>query len=56
MILIFGIWAVPKIIKKFEKADLVLIGPAPQFELINQDNKTVSNKDYDGKVYVDVAE
>lgn len=52
MILIFGIWAVPKIIKKFEKADLVLIGPAPQFELINQDNKTVSNKDYDGKVYV----
>lgn len=52
VILIFGIWAVPKIIKKFEKADLILIGPAPQFELINQDNKKVSNKDYEGKVYV----
>lgn len=52
VILIFGIWAVPKIIKKFEKADLILIGPAPQFELINQDNKKVSKKDYEGKVYV----
>lgn len=52
IILIFGIWAVPKIIKKFEKSDLVLIGPAPQFELMNQDNKMISNKNYDGKVYV----
>lgn len=52
IILIFGIWAVPKIIKKFEKSDLVLIGPAPQFELVNQDNKMISNKNYEGKVYV----
>ncbi|SFJ31634.1 SCO family protein [Myroides guanonis] len=52
IILIFGIWAVPKIIKKFEKSDLVLIGPAPQFELLNQDNKVISNKNYEGKVYV----
>ncbi len=52
IILIFGIWAVPKIIKKFEKSDLVLIGPAPQFELLNQDNKMISNKNYEGKVYV----
>lgn len=52
IILIFGIWAVPKIIKKFEKSDLVLIGPAPQFELLNQDKKMISNKNYEGKVYV----
>ena len=52
IILIFGIWAVPKIIKKFEKADLVMIGPAPKFELVNQDNKMISNEDYEGKVYV----
>lgn len=52
IVLIFGIWAVPKIIKKFEKADLVLIGPAPAFSLVNQDGKTISNDDYDGKVYV----
>ena len=31
---------------------LVKIGPAPKFELTNQDGKTISNKNYDGKVYV----
>lgn len=52
IILVFGIWAVPKIINKFKKTDLVEIGPVPEFELTNQDNKTISNKDYKGKVYV----
>lgn len=52
IVLIFGIWAVPKIIKKFEKADLVTIGPAPEFSLINQDEKQITNADYAGKVYV----
>lgn len=52
IVLIFGIWAVPKIVKKFEKADLVTIGPAPRFELTNQDGRQISNKDYEGKVYV----
>lgn len=28
------------------------IGPVPQFKLINQDGKEITNKDYDGKVYV----
>lgn len=28
------------------------IGKAPSFELTNQDNKKISNKDYEGKVYV----
>jgi protein SCO1/2 len=31
---------------------LVKIGPAPKFELTNQDNKKISNKEYLGKVYV----
>lgn len=52
IILIFGIWAVPKIIAKFQKSDLVEIGPVPEFKLTNQKNKTISNKDYLGKVYV----
>ena len=52
IVLIFGIWAVPKIIAKFQKSDLVEIGPVPAFKLMNQDNKTISDKDYLGKVYV----
>ena len=52
IVLIFGIWAVPKIIAKFQKSDLVEIGPVPAFELTDQNNKKISNKDYLGKVYV----
>ncbi|AWH83963.1 SCO family protein [Flavobacterium album] len=52
IILIFGIWAVPKIVAKFQKSDLVEIGPAPKFELTDQNGKKISNKDYLGKVYV----
>ena len=52
IILIFGIWAIPKIIAKFQKSDLVEIGPVPSFELTNQNNKKISDKDYLGKVYV----
>lgn len=32
--------------------DLVAIGPVPEFELINQQEKKISNKTYLGKVYV----
>lgn len=52
IILIFGIWAVPKIVKKFEKPDLPRIGAAPEFELIDQNYKTITNENYKGKVYV----
>lgn len=52
IVLIFGIWAVPKIIAKFQKSDLVEIGPVPAFELTDQDDKKISDKDYLGKVYV----
>ncbi len=52
IVLIFGIWAVPKIIQKFEKSDLEIIGPAPSFGLVNQNNKEISNDSYKDKVYV----
>ncbi|MES2747786.1 MAG: SCO family protein [Bacteroidota bacterium] len=52
IILIFGIYAVPKIIDRLSGNDLVEIGPVPKFELTNQNNKKISNKDYEGKVYV----
>jgi protein SCO1/2 len=72
IILIFGIYAVPKIVDrikngevvkgnrldnvglKTDKSDakLLTIGPAPKFELTNQDNVKVSNETYKGKVYV----
>jgi len=34
------------------KSDLQTIGKAPSFSLTNQNGKTISNKDYNGKVYV----
>ncbi|HLW33002.1 MAG TPA: SCO family protein [Aequorivita sp.] len=52
IILIFGIWAVPKIVDRASKTDLEVIGPAPTFSLTDQHGKTISNKDYEGKVYV----
>lgn len=52
IVLLFGIWAVPKIIAKFQKSDLHTMGEVPAFELTDQNNKTITNKDYLGKVYV----
>lgn len=72
IILIFGIYAVPKIIDRLQnnevvKGDrldkvnaiskeddgkLVKIGPAPQFELLNQNKEKINNEAYQGKVYV----
>lgn len=71
VILVFGIYAVPKIIDKIENNEivkgnrldkvsnssnedgkLVKIGPAPKFELLNQDNLKISNETYKDKVYV----
>jgi protein SCO1/2 len=34
------------------KSKLLTIGPAPKFELTDQNKKLISNKDYAGKVYV----
>lgn len=35
-----------------KKSNLVKIGPAPDFSLTNQNNETISNETYEGKVYV----
>lgn len=71
IILIFGIYAVPKIVERIKndkvvqgdrldsvnpaiagEGQLIKIGLAPKFELINQDNKKINNETYNGKVYV----
>ncbi|KGO80506.1 photosynthetic protein synthase II [Flavobacterium beibuense F44-8] len=52
IVLVFGIWAVKEIGERFSKSDLVEIGPVPSFELTDQNNKTITDKDYLGKVYV----
>jgi len=53
VVLIFGIWTVKEVKNRyFTKADLYEIGPAPKFELTNQNGKTITNNDYLGKVYV----
>ena len=52
IILIFGIYAVPKIVDRFKMPKLVTIAKVPEFEFTNQEGKTISNSFYDGKVYV----
>ena len=71
IILIFGIFAIPKIIERIKNGDVVkgdrldnvsnhglsdgrlmLIGPAPKFELTDQNEKLISNVDFEGKVHV----
>ena len=52
IILLFGIYAIPKIVLRFQKSDLVKFEKVPYFEFINQEGKTISNKTFDGKVYV----
>lgn len=71
VVLVFGIYAIPKIIDRFQNNEIVKgdrldnvsnsnsskkslekIGPAPKFELVNQDNIKISNETYKGKVYV----
>lgn len=71
IILVFGIYAIPKIVDRVQNngivqgdrldivsssdainEKLVKVGPAPRFELINQNNVKISNDFYKGKVYV----
>lgn len=52
VILIFGIWAVPKIVDKVFKPNLETIGHVPDFSFTDQNGKTITNQDYQGKVYV----
>ncbi len=71
IILLFGIYTVPKIIDRIQNGAVVKgerldnvtsdqvtdgklqkIGPAPQFELTDQNNQKITNANYKGKVYV----
>jgi protein SCO1/2 len=71
IILVFGIYAIPKIVDRIKNgevvkgdrldnvnsenangANLVTIGPAPKFDLMNQNNQRITNESYKGKVYV----
>lgn len=52
IILLFGIWAIPKIVGNLSQVDMATIGEVPAFSFTNQHNETISNKDYEGKVYL----
>jgi len=52
VILIFGIWAVPKIVNKLSKNTLIKFEKVPNFSFTNQDGKTITNNDFENKVYV----
>ena len=52
IILIFGIWAVPKIVKSISKPDLRVIGKVPEFSFTNQNGNIVASSNYKDKVYV----
>ncbi|MFD1314253.1 SCO family protein [Namhaeicola litoreus] len=52
IILIFGIYALPKIMNKFSDETLMKFEEVPPFSFTNQNGETISNEDFEGKVYV----
>jgi len=52
VILIFGIWAVPKIVANFNQNELIKFEEVPPFEFENQRGLLIGNADYKNKVYV----
>jgi len=52
IILLFGIYTVPKVVDRFKDTDLVKFNKVPDFEFINQEGVTITNKTYEGKVFV----
>ena len=71
VILIFGIYAIPRIVERIKsntivqgdrldavsnhksgETGLVKIGPVPKFDLVDQNQKKISNTSYIGKVYI----
>ena len=52
IILLFGIYVVPKVVKKFQKSDLVTFNKVPDFEFTNHNENSITNKNFEGKVYV----
>lgn len=52
VILVFGIYVVPKVAKRFQKSDLHRFEKVPAFEFSNQNGELITNDTYKGKVYV----
>lgn len=53
IILLFGIWTVKELTERYKDNGLVnLDKKVPTFELTDQNGKKISNKTYEGKVYV----
>lgn len=54
IVLLFGIWAVPKIMDRLvsQEKEMATIGPVPNFSLTNHHGETITQKDLLGKVYV----
>mgnify|MGYP001813300030 FL=1 len=52
VILIFGIYAVPKIVKNFAGNQLLKFEKVPAFQFTDQNNKLVDNSNFEDKVYV----
>ena len=52
IILLFGIWAVPKIVDRYSEKEMATIGKVLDFSFTNQNGETITNKTYEGKVYV----
>ena len=52
VILIFGIWGANELGNRTEKRELITFEKVPSFEFTNQDGVLISNKDYEGKVYI----
>ncbi|TXD49859.1 SCO family protein [Polaribacter sp. IC073] len=52
IILLFGIYTVPKVVDRFKDNDLVKFDKVPDFEFIDQEGETITNKTYEDKVYV----
>lgn len=54
IVLLFGIWAIPKIMDRLgsQETEMATIGPVPNFSLTNHHGETITHKDMLGKVYV----
>lgn len=52
IILLFGIYTVPKVVTRFQDSDLFEFTKVPDFEFTNQEGAIITNENYNDKVYV----
>lgn len=52
IVLVFGTWAVPKIVKTIYPERLVKFEKVPNFKFVDQHGDTITNQTYKNKVYV----